>query len=75
VTTAETGVRGHGFRRNRLRFGLGCAVAPASIMREHLGASRLRSLRSPLTRSGRAQRAPVRIGNYWSDGLICPDHR
>ena len=25
-------------------------VAPASIVREHLGASRLRSLRSPLTR-------------------------
>jgi hypothetical protein len=48
MTAAKTGVRRHDSRRQRARFNRYRAVAPFSIIRERLGASRLPSLRSAL---------------------------
>jgi hypothetical protein len=50
VTATEAGVNRHHSLGIGTLFGRRYAVAPTSIVREHLGASRLRSLRSPLTR-------------------------
>ena len=48
MPAAKTGVRRHDSRRQRARFNRSRAVAPFSIIRERLGASRLPSLRSAL---------------------------
>jgi hypothetical protein len=48
MPTAKTGVCRHDSRRQRARFDRSRAVAPFSIIRERLGASRLPSLRSAL---------------------------
>jgi hypothetical protein len=50
VTAAKACVRGHGLRQAARTFRRSYAVAPVSIIRERAGASRLRSLGSPLTR-------------------------
>jgi hypothetical protein len=50
VSPAEIGVGRHVSGSINSAFERGCAVAPVAILREHLGASRLRSLRSPPTR-------------------------
>ena len=48
MPAAQTGVRRHDSRRQRARFNPSRAVAPFSIIRKRLGASRLPSLRSAL---------------------------